>query len=343
MVGSRPAARSAPAPATAAASTAPADAQPSPAHTATGEGGPTSAAKPAKPAPPITPDQFEKAAMSYAFIDGKTGRSIDTPTAFAQLSSVQLVCIGEEHDDVRHHWAQRELVKNLSIGAIPGSLALGLEMVQAPFQGVLDDYEAAAIDVATFLTRSGWSTRWGYDFGFYQPILATAIATKIKLLALNAPRELTRRVVRDGLEALSADEKAQLPPIVALPAHETWFWQQMMGLGHATTGGDASDASAGDDETTTQARGQRYYQVQEIWDETMAEGAAKWLRLDKNRRVIVLAGIGHCHALGVPARAQRRGIKKLASVRPIVDASDDAIADEISSRQYDYLMILRKP
>ncbi|MBK9072689.1 MAG: ChaN family lipoprotein [Myxococcales bacterium] len=344
MVGSRPAARG-PAPTASAAAEPAADGARLPTATPVA-GEPKAAAKATQPAkaaaPPITPEQFEKAAMSYAFIDGKTGRSIDTPTAFAQLSSVQLVCIGEEHDDVRHHWAQRELVKNLSIGAIPGSLALGLEMVQAPFQGVLDDYEAKAIDVATFLTRSGWTTRWGYDFGFYQPILATAIATRIKLLALNAPRELTRRVVRDGLEALSADEKAQLPPIVALPAHETWFWQQMMGLGHPTTGGAEADTTdeAG---SKTPGRGHRYYQVQEIWDETMAEGATKWLRLDKNRRVIVLAGTGHCHALGVPARAQRRGIKKIASVRPIVDASDDAIADEISSRQYDYLMILRKP
>lgn len=335
MVGSRPAARAKPAVPAPAADAAPADAT---AATTTDNATTTPVAtKPAKPAPPITPEQFEQAAMPYSFVDGKTGRSIDTPTALAQLASQQLVCIGEEHPSPHHHWAQREIVKNLSVGAIPGSVALGLEMVQTPFQGVLDDFEAATIDTTTFLSRSGWATRWGYDFGLYQPVLATAIAAKIKLLALNAPRELTKRIVRDGMDALSAEERAQLPPIVAVPAHETWFWQQMMGVGHPT--GEGGDASG---RVGTQERAQRYYQVQEVWDETMAEGASKWLKLDKNRRIIVLAGTGHCHALGIPARASRRGIKKIATVRPIVDASDDAIADEISSRQYDYLMIMRK-
>lgn len=341
VVGSRPAAKPTTATTTATTETT----APTPAATAETPGpGAASETKDKaakRSAPPVTPQAFEQAAISYSFIDGKTGRSIDTPTAFAQLASQQLVCIGEEHPEIRHHWAQRELVKNLVVSAIPGALALGLEMVQTPFQGVLDDLESGAIDAATFLSRSGWATRWGYDFGLYQPILATAIAAKIKLLALNAPRELTKRIVRDGMDALTPEERAQLPQIVALPAHETWFWQQMMGLGHPV--GEAGDGSELSASGGTNERARRYYQVQEVWDEAMAEGAAKWLRLDKNRRIIVLAGAGHCHSLGVPARAARRGIKKIASVRPILDAGDDAIADEISARQYDYLMVLRKP
>jgi hypothetical protein len=83
------------------------------------------------------------------------------------------------------------------------------------FQGPLDDYAAHKIDAATLRSRTGWEERWGYDWGFYGPTLDAAAAAGGALLALNAPRELTKKVVREGLEALTPAERAAVIAAVA--------------------------------------------------------------------------------------------------------------------------------
>ena len=38
-----------------------------------------------------------------------------------------------------------------------------------------------------------------------------------------------------------------------------------------------------------------FYTVQVIWDESMADGAAKWLAATPTGHAVILAGNGHCH------------------------------------------------
>src|SRR5207302_775064 len=117
---------------------------------------------------------------------------------WTQLGAARVVCVGEEHPNPHHHWVQLEVVRHLA-KAWP-KFALGMEMFQKPFQGVLDDFATRRIDETALRSRSGWEERWGYDFGLYRPILEAAIAAHAALLALNAPKELTKKVVHHGLE-----------------------------------------------------------------------------------------------------------------------------------------------
>jgi hypothetical protein len=43
------------------------------------------------------------------------------------------------------------------------------------------------------------------------------------------------------------------------------------------------------------AGAERFYTAQVIWDETMAESAAAWLDAEEPRRIVIVAGNGHCH------------------------------------------------
>ncbi|MCB9570634.1 MAG: ChaN family lipoprotein [Kofleriaceae bacterium] len=207
--------------------------------------------------PDGAPRGVEAAVLPYAIVDGRTGKAVDEDQFWAALDAARVVCVGEEHPNPHHHWVQLQVVDHLSSRRTVG-FGVGMEMVQRPYQGVLDDFAAGRIDEAALLSRVGWEDRWGYDWKLYQPILTRAVAHRAALVALNAPRELTKKVVREGLAALTAEERAQVPELVLDDAqHRRWFDGVMSAMGgadaHSSThaappdaADDAADADADD-------------------------------------------------------------------------------------------------
>ena len=55
--------------------------------------------------------------------------------------------------------------------------------------------------------------RWRYDFRLYHPIFSYTKTNKIPL-ALNIPKELTRKIAKIGIKGLSKKERQQLPPLI---------------------------------------------------------------------------------------------------------------------------------
>lgn len=301
------------------------------------------------------PVNLEAAALPYQIVDARTGRQVDAPAFWTALASARAVCVGEDHTNAHHHWVQLEVVRQLAKRGAP--LALGLEMVQRPFQGPLDDYAAKKIDAATLRSRTDWKERWGYDWGFYGPTLDAAAGAGGALLALNAPRELTKKVVREGLEALTPAERAQLPALVLDDAtHRAWFDGLMAGMGgaggHSTAKAPAAPAAApapADDAAKAAAphhghaampSAERVYTVQVIWDESMADGTATWLAAHPQGKAIILAGNGHCHESAIVRRLERRGVGDVVSVRPVLDIGSE-VADLLAKPVNDYAVVLQ--
>src|SRR5690606_8109422 len=103
-------------------------------------------------------------------------------------------------------------------------MALGMEMFQRPFQGVLDDFAAGRIDEAALLARAGWKERWGYDFGLYRPMVTLAVERGMALLGLNVSKELRKKYARGGMEGLTPDERSRMPDMdLDDQAHKAWF------------------------------------------------------------------------------------------------------------------------
>lgn len=318
-----------------------------------GCGGRYGGTAPAKPtAPPA--GGIEGAGLPFDVLDARTGRQVDTAAFWSRLQAARAVCIGEDHSNPHHHWVQLEITRHLGKQRPPGErLALGLEMVQRPFQGVLDDYAAKRIDAQALQTRTGWEERWGYDFGFYGPTIDAAIAAGGVVLALNAPRELTKKVVRKGLESLTPDEKKQVPELVLDDAnHRAWFDALMEGMGgaHAHAQKKAEPAPAeeapapmpADHPPVEMPSAERIYTVQVIWDETMADTAAKWLAANPNGHAIILAGNGHCHDSAIVNRLKRRGVRETVSVRAVFD-KDGEVAEALAKPNNDFLVVLHVP
>ena len=293
---------------------------------------------------------IELAALPYQVLDARTGRQLETEAFWTALGQARAICIGEDHTNPHHHWVQLEIVSQLA-KRMPGTpMALSLEMIQKPFQGVLDDYAAKRIDPAALQSRVGWKERWGYDWGFYGPTLDAARAGGAKLLAANAPRELTKKVVRKGLESLTPDEKAQVPELVLDDAaHRAWFDALMEGMGGTHAHSQPKDENApaplanpNPGDLPEMPSAERIYTVQVIWDETMADVTAKWLTATPNGHAIILAGNGHCHDSAIVKRLERRGVGDVVSVRPVIDA-DGGVAEALVKPLNDFVVVLQMP
>jgi uncharacterized iron-regulated protein len=207
-----------------------------------------------------------------------------------------LVCVGEQHDDPAHHRLQHVVLQALSEAAARDGrrLALGLEMLHRQYQVALDDYLRGTIDARMLARDTDWKRNWGFDFAMYQPMLHTAHEQRIQLIALNAPRALTRAVAREGLDALPDEVRASLPELdFTDQEHRAYFWSAMGFSKHGSPHGHGHGSN------------ERFYAAQVIWDETMASSAAAWLN-QPERRIMVIAGNGHCHDAAIPSRVRRR-------------------------------------
>jgi uncharacterized iron-regulated protein len=300
-------------------------------------------------------------ALTYRILDARTGREVPDADAWVKLAAARAVCIGEEHPNTYHHQVQLLIVDELARRAkLAGtSLALGIEMVQRPFQGVLDDYADGRIDDDELVSRTGWADRWGYDFAMYQPIFARALAAKAPLIALNAPRELVKKMSRQGIDALTPEERAQVPELKLDDAqHRAWFDALMADMGgaeahkrpagppkdehHEGEGEGEGEGDADADAAADRAAADRIYAVQVLWDETMADVAAKWIGAAPGRAMILLAGNGHCHDSAIVNRIKRRGIPDAISVMPILSFGENLDA-ELAAPRNDYLFVMYPP
>ncbi|MCZ7683837.1 MAG: ChaN family lipoprotein [Sandaracinaceae bacterium] len=181
-------------------------------------------------------------------------------------------------------------------------MALGLEMVPHTYQGELDAFSRGEIDEPALLERIEWDTRWGFDFALYRPLFEHA-RTESPSSRSNAPRELTRAIAHHGLEGLDEAQRAELPELdLSDAAHRAMVERSLEGHPGMTP-----------------ERLERFYAAQVLWDETMADRAARYLARDgAPARIVVLAGARHVESgLGIPGRAARRGLSPYVIVLPV--------------------------
>ena len=191
-----------------------------------------------------------------------------------KLADYQVIFHGEIHNRLSDHLIQAELLHLMHQQT--SALAVGVEWFQAPFQAWVDGYIAGHLDEGELLQRTEYFTRWRYDWRLLQPLMHYARDHQIRILALNAPAELTRQIAREGLESLSHEQRIQLPKIhPPHPEHEqrlkAFFGQNL--AEHANT--------------------DNFIHAQRTWDETMAANASAWLKSNPNARMLVIAGQFH--------------------------------------------------
>ncbi len=165
-------------------------------------------------------------------------------------------------------------------------------MFQRPFQSALDDYISGKIDERTFLRRSQYFKRWGFDYHLYRPIVEFCRENGIPVVALNLKKEISRKIARVGIDALDTSERAALPKEMDMSNRQYRAHLQEIFSKH-------SASSLGNFEY--------FFQAQVGWDETMADSVVSYLKGHGDTTMVVIAGVGHiAYAFGIPSRVERR-------------------------------------
>jgi uncharacterized iron-regulated protein len=215
------------------------------------------------------------------------GRSLHLREIIDAISDKPVIFIGERHTNYEDHKVELAVITGLYKKG--RKLAIGMEMFQRPFQEAIDGYLSAALDEREFLERTEYFKRWSFDYNYYREIIEYARAKSIPIIALNQRTEIIDKVSRGGLDALSAEERKEIP--------------QDMDMS------DESYKTRLKEIYEDHPRGstfENFYQTQILWDETMAHSAARAFEEKPDSQMVVLAGANHImYGSGIPDRIRR--------------------------------------
>ena len=255
--------------------------------------------------------------------DGILVYSKKSDISFRQLGNINdivqdaiksdIIFIGETHTNYAHHLNQLEIIKK--IYAQDKNITIAFEMIQEQFQPILDSYTSGKISEKEFLEKSEFITRWGYDYRLYSPIIKFIAENKIPAVALNIDTAIVKKISSGKYDQLTKDEKASLPQTMNIDNVD--FYDELKDIFdmHPPKKGMERDFS-------------KFYLIQNIWDEIMAENLYTYVKKNPSRKVIVISGSMHSlKNSAIPYRYKRISGEDSYVVLQDSDSSDPKIAD----------------
>lgn len=230
----------------------------------------------------------------------RESRETTLGAALPDLARSGLVFVGEAHSELADHQAQLAVIQALHNERRP--MAVGLEMIAHRHQNELDAWVAGEISEAHI--RDVFRLDWGFDWELYRPIFMFCRKEGIPMLGINVPRDITRKVSRQGFASLSDSELRQLPPL-SCEVHPDYeqFLRIILGA-HGPHGGGEDDnphGGQGMDEATFQ----KFCEAQVVWDVSMAYYSLEHLKTYPNSCVVVLCGTVHAWKKAAPSQVAR--------------------------------------
>jgi uncharacterized iron-regulated protein len=137
-------------------------------------------------------------APSYSLRLAPSGKEVGTATLLTRLEGDVpiVVCAGESHPNVYHHWLQLQLLKLIHQHS-EKPVYLGLEMVPWPLQDAVTDAEAQCKWQDGPPAAIAWDWQWGYSWELYKPVIQYALgAMAAKMLAIGPPAEVRNAIRR---------------------------------------------------------------------------------------------------------------------------------------------------
>ncbi len=117
---------------------------------------------------------------------------IDFSSMLTDISKVNVIYVGESHDNRSHHEVQLDMIRSLHEKG--HSLAIGLEMFTNRDQVYLDRWVEGKIDEKDFI--EAFYRNWGIGWGIYKNIFYYAKNKKIPLIGLNVPGGVQKRLLK---------------------------------------------------------------------------------------------------------------------------------------------------
>lgn len=224
-----------------------------------------------------------------------TGGPMSLFTFVQDVQEADYILLGETHTNACDHRVQADVLQALLREG--REIALGLEMVPAAKQPVLDRFNNGDLAVSDLPEALQWERIWGHSFSLYKPIFQLAAAENIPVYALNIEQSLLNRVRDSGVQGLTPQQRQRLPQPILEPPQE-----QLDSLEQDFADHEQVFAHAGN---ATNASLERFIRVQSIWDTQMA-ARARSVRANTGRTVVILAGSGHVeYGWGIASRLKQ--------------------------------------
>lgn len=235
-----------------------------------------------------------------------TGTSVSKSQVMDSISASRVIYVGETHDNIEAHKVQLEVIQFL---AKSYPVTIGLEMFRHSAQEKLDLWDQGQLSNREF--KNLFHMNWGSGFGLYQPIFEFAKSHKLPLIGLKP----TRKVENHFRTGDPAPDNTLYPEIDETdPYHRAYSMSAF--------GGHRGTAKALE----------KPYQMLLLWEETMAQTVAEFLRnpTNKNKKLVVLVGGFHIqYGFGIPKRAYRR----IPHNYSIIQTSITEVPDNLKDRE----------
>ncbi|MGD1075187.1 MAG: ChaN family lipoprotein [Thermodesulfovibrionales bacterium] len=236
-----------------------------------------------------------------------------------EIKKSSVVFVGETHDNMRHHEAQLNIIKSLNKVSFP--LAVGLEMFRATDQKWLDLWTSGKLTVQEFLPF--FSDNWNAPWQWYRDIFLYAKESRIPMIGLNVPRDITEKVSRQGFSSLTGSELKQLPPGIACDVDATYM--DFISRAHG--------AHSNKDSTSFR----HFCEAQMLWDKSMAWHLLEFAKNNPGKTIIVLAGVGHSWKRGIPEQLRRQSAMAYTVILP--EIPDSVGLNDVTTDDADYVLL----
>ncbi len=222
------------------------------------------------------------------------GEPVPRESFLQRAAEADIILLGEGHTNPCDHQVQAEVLRGFSETGL--SVALGLEMVPAGKQRVLDRFNGGGLLLDDLPKALDWPAIWGHSFSLYQPVLQAARESGFPVFGLNTSREIVGTLREKGLAGLAPDKRSRLPEKIISPPQPQKESLRQEFASHEAFVGEMDKAMAGLD---------RFFLIQALWDTQMARRALK-VRQQTGLPVVILAGTGHVEfGWGVEHRVKR--------------------------------------
>ena len=232
--------------------------------------------------------------------DPRTGTEVTIERLVEEMTSAEVIYLGEKHDNARQHEIQAELLEALiAQGVRP---ALGFEFFTIGQTSALMNYTQPSVPAIPLKTQNtgpspeqrlrkalGWEDRSDEEWGYYFRLVEIARIHRLPVFATDLPWALSARITRVGLEGLHPTEL---------------FLVQDSGLN------DEEYEILMLEEFTNSHCGYRneelYGRMYQTWmarNDAMAQSIVASLENSPKQPVVMIVGFGHLqYGMGIPER-----------------------------------------
>lgn len=232
----------------------------------------------------------------------KSGGILDIDTLVSELREANVITIGEQHNDRRHHAVQLNVISMLHEADIP--VAVGFEMFSNRSQDELDSWVAGRSSEDDLF--KAYSRDWQINlYPLYRDIFLYAREHGLPMVGLNVDREVVSQVAREGFASLSEEQRGKIRVASCNIDQE---YQNVLARVIGQKGG-------------SKALFNRFCEAQVVWDSAMAVNAIDYLKANPDTVMVILAGNFHAWNRGIPHQVELRTGGKLKT-RAILPSSD---------------------